>query len=77
MEIKVYQDGKVCRAVNGAVTGKRAGGIQVQFPIDSWDKGEWVERRWFRRRSRKGKYECIGWNYWILPKDPSTTKQSD
>jgi len=63
--IKIFQDGKICRDRPAVITGYRAGGIQVRFTPMSEDKEITV---WCTRRDKKGKYEAIGWNYWILPR---------
>lgn len=73
--IKVYQDGKRCRDVEGTIVDKRSGGILIEFTIEEYDEStnDWVDvtkPRWFtrRRRDNGGAYECIGWNYWYFNK---------
>ena len=71
MSVKVYQDGKACRDVDGVILGRRSGGILIEFLINEYDEAtdayvDVIKPRWFtrRRRASGGVYECIGWNYW-------------
>ena len=65
--IKIYQDGKVCRDIPATVLGYRAGGVKVRFTVDAGEPDEEVITVWCRRRRRCGVYEAHEWNYWIIP----------
>ena len=62
-QIYIYQDGKLCRDISATIIGMRSGGLRISFVDDEHG----VVNVWCRRRNKKGKYEAIGWNYWILP----------
>jgi len=67
----IYHDGKLCRGVPVAITGRRAQGIKVRF--DSF--GEAVET-WCRRRDKSGRYEAIGWNYWLYKNEKRMLREA-
>jgi len=65
--ISIFQDGKICRGIPATILAIRADSIQVSFE-NTFGGGDGEEVIvWCRKRNKKGKYEAIGWNYWILP----------
>ena len=69
-KVQVFQDGKVCRNVDGTILRRRGKQVQIEFVVSDFDEDDnylpVTVIRWFkkRRRDNGGVYECYDMNYW-------------
>lgn len=70
-ELKVYNDGKVCRDYPAKIIKRKGKRILIEFGGYACDSlSDWLypikSAHWFNRRDRKGVYECGSWNFWFF-----------